>query len=247
MAKFGSFNRIGMNKKGDVSVTLLIFMALFLVITALYSFMVYSRINTSIADPRFLEKSYQKEEMYKIEIFTKGYENIVKDYYDKTQDYLSGNELEVSGFQIKDENGNVKNIDANKDKEMVSFISKEDFPIFDEITIKDKQSRWYWRIVPESVKDQQIKVLINSIYKPKIDVKINLTEMGLHDFDEIDSAVNQCKDSDNDKIRYCLSERLGNFDVSIDVKDNVKTALFNTKKKFYIDNQLRKIEISVKL
>ena len=224
-----------MNKRGDLAITLLVFMALLIIGVALFSFIVHSKINAIIDSGSFVDKVVADKQAIEREVFIKGQSLLIEDYYLKAKNY----EVEKSklGYYVFSINVVDKGIgfESKWDKGDLQFFNKDEIVLMNELLIKERSLFF----------EGEQQANMNIKYSPKIFVKIRLNDIGLHGFDEIDSALNECKIKDEIvKIKECLSGKLANFDVNVDDLKNVK---MSTKSKFYLDKEFKSIELNAKL
>jgi hypothetical protein len=213
-------------KRANVSITLLVFIALFLVGFALFSFAIHPNIESRVADARFIEKGFQKEQMFKEKMFIEGSLRSEKEFYDKTRNYPFS-EMKMDDFEIN-ESSNLRIAKLNVIGSIVK-ISLNDSLYFLEIYGGPKN-----------------EIYLDYLYRPNPVVEINLTSLGLASFDNINIAVNECKGKGNDNsIVWCLNDKLNNFESKI-VLDGLKRKIeFITKKEFLIDGSLEKISFNI--
>ncbi len=87
---------------------------------------------------------------------------------------------------------------------------------------------------------------IGIVYDPVILAGISAEELKLHSFQEIFDKIKMCKGEENiNDIKNCF--RLKHFNVDVGQKDNNFNIKLTSKKKFLIDNELKKIELRFEL
>jgi len=210
-----------MNKKADVSVTILVFMILFLTGFTLSSF---AKSNlTSVArfnDGRFVEKANYWEEGVRFDLveageraFTKSYSELISDNpfvktEEQREEYVK-NRVLVNSF------GNKFEVEFNG--EMLELKSSATFS--DSFNVEEEH--------------------MTLIYVYSFDKKFYLRDYGLYSVDKIKGESERCqKEEDNAKILNCLNIGLPDLIPSIS-GDNKIT--FNSKRKYLIDGSLKQI------
>jgi len=145
-----------MNKRGDIAVLLLVFIALFLAGVSLFSFISHNKIQANFIDARFVEEYYKKEQIFETSILVYANEKI-KEYYLENGNF---DELSIPDFSLKDYDGNERYIHVEIKGNMVYFNS--DFEIFDKILIEENEI---------------IKENLNVRYTKKINLQVDLNKL----------------------------------------------------------------------
>jgi hypothetical protein len=224
-----------MNKKADVSITLLVFMIVFLSGFTLFSF---AKSNlTSIArfnDVRFIEKAGYWEEGARFDLVGAGERAFIKSY----SELLAQNPFAMRQEQI---DGGMKN------NFLMYFLSDD--------MIKSRYSGY---VNTFAVKvDKEMLELSNSLkfgdsfaagkgvtilsYTYPFEKKFYLQDYGLYSVDEINQASEEClKEKD---ILSCLALRLPNLSPQI---GNNNKITFTSKRMYLIDGELKPISFSFK-
>lgn len=216
----------GINKKGNVSITLLVFIALFLVGFALFSFIVHPNIEARVADARFIEKGFQEEEMFKQRMFVESSLRIGQEFYDKTREYPF-RAMGVSDFELN-ESGNLRlvKIAFNGDNVDVSLNSS--------------------LYLLERFDDSKNEIYLNYLYRPNPILEMKLSSMGLHSFEDINKALVECGAVKGD-VAGCFNGKLVNFESKVVVDSLNRQVNFETKKMFSISGSLKKISFNIPL
>lgn len=232
------------NNKGAsvLAIMLLVFMALLLVITASYSFIVSSRADAGIVDSRFVEVAYAKEKQLNNNVYALGSKLVIEGYYSLAKKYpnVKDSDLSVSEFNVDFQGADI-GIKNKLNKNVFEFYvenndeNRNKLRIYE--TTSSLQKLFFW--------EDELEEVLALLYYPSLNVKVNLTDLGLHSFEQIDSAFNECRPiSDKIKLNECLSKKLPNFDVNVDDARNVK---MSTKSRFYLDKEFKSIELNAKL
>jgi hypothetical protein len=220
-----------MNKRADMTVMLLVFIALFLVCLSLFTFIFYNRISANIADSRFIEKSLKKEGAVENAMFLEGYNRVIQTYYNAAINYKLGStpDLIIQEFTIKDIDGKDRKINTEKKNDL--FILKTNFDDVEEINTKDDNGKG-------------LNMLLK--YSIPISIDINLTEIGLHDFSYIDTSINKCRSQKEvDEVKSCLQNALNNFEINVEDKQDGKHIDLKSKRLFNVNGNIEQIELNM--
>lgn len=218
--------RLYSNKRANTAITLLVFIALFLVGFALFSFIIHPNVDARVGDARFIEKGLQEEEVFKQRMFDESSLKIEKEFYDKTRDYPF-KKMEISEFELN-ESGNLR---------IVRFVIEGD-----KVEVKLNDSLYLLEIFDDSKNE----VYLNYLYRPNPVLEISLSSMGLHSFEDIERAVRECG-SVKDGVEGCLNGKLLNFESKLVVEGSKRRIEFTTKREFLIGGLLRKISFTIPL
>lgn len=217
-----------MNKKANVAITLLVFIALFLVGFGLFSFIIHPNIEGRVADARFVEKGFADEQIFRERMYVEGLTRIEKEFYDKTRVYPF-KDMQINEFEVN-ELDNLRKVKV----EIKADITK--------LSLND--SLYFLEIYDDSKKE----IYLNYLYRPNPVVEINLTKVGLHSFEDIAKAVSDCKVLDGESaVGSCFNAQLPNFDSKVSGIGVARKVSFVTKKKFNIEGDLKNIEFSIPL
>lgn len=274
-----------LNKKADIATTLLVLMTLVLVGATLFSFVSGKKIDKRMVDARFIENLYLKEEQFRFYMRELGERALVESYTDTAKaasltnfEYLADelNEKMKGKFteELEEERREYpQHIVPSDIIEMI--LGKIDNNQFD-VTLSDEilkiETKHIFQDLASIEKPITFKILyepkeilhqIAISYQPKINIKFNLTEEGLHSFAEIIDKRNDCKaklqeslqsqeglslEERNSLLRDCLAENLKNFNVQVILKkykEEEKEYPFVTltsKKLFFIDGEFKQVE-----
>lgn len=253
-----------MNKKGDVAVNMIVLMTLVLVAVTIMSFFIYNgKIQAKITDARFLDNIYTPEENARFYISDAGEKAIVTSYKEMIDSglFTGQSPTKIEGVvvfdsilprQVDDDftlkfNENFKSIiqgyDISYKNEIYESRGSVNGDIFNIIgsitisgsmTIKDNKRIWIWYFIPTPFSEEVIKQMMAISYKPKINIIFNISEIGLHSFQDIFSASKACL-SEKD-VQGCLSGKLVNFNVQVGEQGNYKKVSLISKKKFVVNN-----------
>jgi len=253
-----------MNKRGDLSITLLVFMIFTLCLFSLVA-MIYNlrTVDEKVVNPDFIGKVYLQEDRTRSLLDTILEKSAVEAY--------SSLAVESSGKDYKDffKNANDLNLEARtrenfimkfqgmkfqedymkKVAELTNFNLKIENGVIkadlgesyfhENATIEEiKGIKKVLGIVYKPGKYPQGTLMIDAGYKPEISSSFELDKLGLVSFDKLKSVIESCKKDAN-----CLQNNLGNFDVVI----NANKVVLKTKKSFMIGTEFRVIEISMQV
>jgi len=226
-----------MNKKADVSITLLVFMILVLAGFTLFSF---AKSNlTSVAkfnDVRFVEKAYYWEEGARFDLVGAGERAFIKSY----------SELLAQNPFVKTQ----ELIDSDmRTKFLVNFgsdeIIKSRYPEYPVNTFEVKINRNMLElsnslIFSESFASEERITTLSYVYS--FNKKFYLDDYGLYTVDEIRQKSEKCLgEKDNSKVLSCLESELPNFSSEL---GNNKEITFVSKRMYLIDRALKHISFS---
>lgn len=243
------------NKRGDISITLLVFMVVVLTGSVLFSFIRSSgKITGNIADSRFLEGAYFGEEGARSFMKAASEDALIKSYYEVANekgDDLFKNFDEIAVDNLIKEKFNAKFAEEIKKygagekvmQDLLAEVEKGNFvSSFDgdgmSIEIKDFA-------ISAGVVGQNKETKIGVIYRPKMIVNVSLEELGLYGFWKINNAIEKCKSAKSDsEISNCFSSELSTRFL---VDYNKKVLGLESRRVFLIGNELRSIKISARL
>ena len=241
------------NRKGDVSIILLVFMCLFVLFFALFTFVINGKKTSElIGDARALDGVYIDEEKADAYVRESLERAVIREYYDSLEDMTL--EIEkVNGYFV----GNVNGINSdseifNRTRENVRrglfsiSIEKEELKgNFGEVKItKDESVRIKPKIlgfIPNPFAKDKLVLLIGVVYDAKIEVESDLYKIGLNSFEEINEAYDKCV---SEEIESCMEEELIYFDVEV-IDESAKIVELKSKRSFLIDNELKKMEMII--
>ncbi|NCO11307.1 hypothetical protein GW924_01735 [Candidatus Pacearchaeota archaeon] len=248
-----------MNKKGDTAVLVFIFLVIVVLLGTIFSFLTTSgKVEAEIQNSNYLDAAYAKEnevEFYLYESLRKG---VVEEYYRMSLDnsFFGGNPDMRNGKLVlgeyNDNAGRFSNSVSSRMKktniendivmerfdreiELKTFtfnysdmsLEMEGFPFI--IDVVDGEI--LWKEVPDELEKD-----IGVIYRPELKARLNLTEIGLHDFSYIYDSAIFCQLDE-----MCLKEKLFNFDVKITSGEEGDLVRIESKKEFLLDGNFRRI------
>ncbi len=241
------FAKFKMNRRGDVSITLLVFLILFLIGATMFIFITNSnKVGALIGDSRFLDASFYESSRVKFYLESAaekavfdGYQNVLNrqglislDSFDENDfssqvksEILNNFENEKEPYGLTDIK--LKNVEISGDSFVFSF---GDFPIVATLSDKDNNE------------------ISRAIYRPSIIFETNVTVLGLYDMSFVKRVILGCADvKETAGLQACVAENLPNFNVSAgEIGKNGERAVYLlSKRKFFIGSQLRELVFSV--
>ena len=183
------------NKRGDISVTLLVFMSLFLAGFTLISFVNNkANIDASIGNPLFIEKSYLQESQINFYLKQAGERALAKSYYDMANEGSFGEKID-SGTSLK--NFDEESFDnLLKDRFITNFkseVERYDFkaPVLQKFKQNIEENKFDLTVKGESVslevKDTQI--IGNLVIKKNERIWVWLVVPTLYDEEKIPALI----------------------------------------------------------
>lgn len=244
------------NKRGDIAVVVLVILALISTSAALFSFVTSSGgVEMKISDFKFIDSSYQKQNLAEFYIYQAGEDAIIKTYKEFADDsvpeydYIKNRQKEGNNAKFGEIWDNLDERFSNRFKEnfktefenyefeegylkgLKELISKESFTVlFDGETLKVDIDDWQ---ISNSLDN------IGVVYFPEISSEFNLRKIGLHSFEKIYEVKEKCLDEGIAKS--CFDNYLGNFESSIGSSNLVS---LTSKKEFLAENTFEKISFS---
>lgn len=247
------------NRKGDVSVLLLVILVLLVASATLFSLVISSgKVKAKISSAQFINNFYVKQELIEFYFNQAGEKTIVKTYdeFSNSGDYInnpiiSGGEIEFKNINNRlDENFKNRYIENFKE-EFESYNFEEDYLrdlrqiILDENfdVVVDKE------IVTMTINNLEMNSSIEGInvtYIPEISLEFNLKKIGLHSFNEIYNVKEKCKNAE--ELEECYSDLIY-FDVIVEEKEKSSSEKYflvtlTSKKRFLIDRKFENIGFS---
>lgn len=245
-----------MNRRGDVAITLLVFMIVVLLGYSLFSFYKgASGVGVEVTDSRFVEGMYLNEGVALFNIESAGEKALVKGYRETLNEGVfrkigAGTaNSEVDGLMrdrvldaLKKEPAVGKYVGAGDN--LVVVVNGEDI----EIDAKNV-------ILPTiTAKGKEEKVVGVGVYEAKPNITMNLREQGLWGFVEIVSVSRECVKDNKDlpgsaeaEIERCVEARITTFDVRVSKEGANFVLNFISKKTFYLDKQFKKVDFAFKV
>ena len=248
------------NKKGDITILLLVILVLLLTSATLFSFITSSgKVEAKISNARFIENFYSRQDLAEFYLSQAGEIAIVRTYREFVEDdnyinnpiYNFKEEVEFREIHSKlNENFHNKFVENFKTefkkydfeddylKNLKEIIEDEDFDV-----IVDRE---ILGIVIDSWEMNGSLNDINITYVPGISLKFNLKKVGLHSFEEIYEIKERCKYKED--IESCFSDLI-NFEVSVVEKEKSSGEKYffvtcATKKDFLIGDGFDRIRFS---
>ncbi|MEI6732102.1 MAG: hypothetical protein WCK90_05505 [archaeon] len=235
-----------MNKKGDVAVTLFVFMVLILVSTALFSFYKSSdKIDVKISDASFVGEAIAKEDIIQTAEKEMIYNRAVSTYYEVVSS-KDGLGIKQKNFEDKF-SGEIDSIIGGEESRVFILSSKGNnltIGLKDEILFSSgkilegvKKESWAFGVFDFMKPGGSVfEAALRIFYFRKTEVKIGLDEIGLHSFDTIGNAVTGCGKSET--AEACISSRLPNFKVSVSGSEVTMES-----RQYFINGELKSIII----
>lgn len=253
-----------MNKKGDISILLLVLMVLLLSASVLYIFAKYSgKAEAIVADARFVENSIVKEEDIYFYAENAAENALAEIYFNALLEISKGNSFLENEIRnsLKDRfKSNFVRTESRDEKfiEMKNKINNDEFnfqntansmeinlpeiSLSGTLAIRDKKRVFLWDVIPTPTTYEELKAHIGVIYRPSIHINISLKEIGLYSFDEVILAKTQCVNEEESK--KCMEEKINGFNAL--KKETAETSFELTSKRLYfIERKLRPIVIVV--
>jgi len=225
-----------MNKKADVSITLLVFMILVLAGFTLFSFAKSSLASVAkFDDVRFVEKAYYWEDGVRFDLVSAGERAFIRSY----SELLSQNPFGMTQEQL----------DAQVKKNFLVHFGN------DGIIKSGYSGNKFDVVVDEGMLELSTSLMFsdsfaseggftNLSYSYSFDKKFYLKDYGLYSIDEINQTSEKClKEKEVVKISSCLELGLPSFNSQIG--DN-KEITFVSKRKYLIDGAIKPISFSFK-
>lgn len=238
-----------LNRKGDLSILLLVLLIVVLCAFALGSFIVnYNKVEANIVGANSLDGAYSKGE--KVEAYNSfALEDAVKSSYVETlnnqkvsslnslQEGFSKN-VEVKFANYLSQYGDDKELDI----QLSSLVKNKDY----KLTYDDKGvNASLGSMVFMADYTSSSGMSIDAIYRPQVSSRILFYELGLPTFNEIFQAFSKCG-GDKDKLKECLSKELPLLDVSINGSPPT-SVVFGAKRGYLVNGQLNSLSFSISL
>lgn len=261
-----------MNRKGaeSIATTILVFMALVLIGIALISFVFSRAVEANVADSRFLERIYLEEEKFEAGIWNGAENSIVNNYNEVAASTLQAfggtkanmefeirlkNSMKIENYIPAKDETNPVNIDVSQAKTEIKVnneiveVNVSGAIIRELLAVKNEKRIYVWKIIPTPWKEEKLEFNSGIKYMPEIYFKFNINEIGLQDFKKINEVLVECKDKEKaDEIKACISGELSNFGADVNIGgDGKKSVKFTSKKKFFINNDLKSVEFDVQI
>ncbi len=255
-----------MNKRGDLSIVLLVITTVIISGAALFSFVInLNGFETHIMHSRFLDVAYGKEDQIKFYLEQAGENSIAKSYnqmakegtlFGETNPMKNGI-LILNNFDKKSaEKMFLDKLNFNFPEEIKKYPSKsasiefsdglvkikvENFLISTQLVHKTKVPIEIWFGLIKAAEGEKLDVNMAINYMPDNNfVTINLTEKGLDDFGKIYTTAEKCKGTG---AYDCFKEELPNFLEESENKGEYNLITLTSKKKFNIDGNFKNIAI----
>jgi len=248
------------NKKGDITILLLVVLVLLLTSATLFSFIISSgKTEVKISNARFIENFYSRQDLAEFYLSQAGEIAIVKTYNEfvEEDDYINNpiynfrEEVEFRELHSK-LNENFHNKFAENFKtEFKKYDFEDDYLKNLKETIGDGDfdvivSEGVLTLVVNSWEMKSFIDDINITYVPRISLKFDLKKIGLHSFEDIYEIKERCKGDEN--IEDCFSDLI-NFEVSVLEKEKSSGEKYffvtcATKKDFLIGDEFKVMRFS---
>jgi len=251
------------NKRGDLSVVLLVFLVLFITIYSLFTFTTSSmNVEEKISNVKIIDKIYSQENLVEFYVKEAGEKAVVKSYKEiiKDSNYIGGSVILINNV---DAEFTFPKKDLN-DIFMVKFIDnfKKEFQKyeFDEDYLKDLKEVIISNDFEINFDGNDLNVIFinfefeenyekgnlrNIKYMPKMILNFDLNKIGLESFDKIYNVKDNCKSQVD--IGECFNLELNNFNAVLMNKqkssgEGYSLVTLTSNKEFLIDGNYEKIE-----
>ena len=253
------------NKRGDISIVILVFLVVFVVSASLFVFVTSSlKENVKISGAAIVDKVKLQENSVKFHIKQVGEKSVIKTYKEiiNNKEYIGDTVILVNNiepeFKLLNENLN----ENFKTKFINNFKSEFESYNFEGDYLKNIQSIIYnnlfdigfnGEILVFSENKQEFYEHSDEIqvtYQPIIKLEFNFTKIGIESFEKIYSVKEQCKNEQNaELIKQCFDNNLINFNTSVIEKEKPNKEKYflitlTSKKEFLINDKFEKIEFS---
>lgn len=237
------------NKKGDISVLLLVFLLLFLVTYVMFLFVTRTgKVDASMGDARFLESTFYEEGQARFYLTSAAEKAIARSYIEianeKGQMVLNNFDEATMNLLLKDKMS--ANFEVEKSKYNLRDIKVQSISVSGEIV--DIEFSDF--PVLADLSDSKGNLIAKAIYRPSMKIRLNITERGLNSFGQINSARGVCGALEKiDEIQGCFNRELPNFDARVEQmgKEGEKVAYLVSKKRFLIESLLKSVDIGIKV
>ncbi len=250
------------NKRGDIAVTLLVFLILVTVLIALFTFVtnpmkVKEKISSLgviqiISSQESLAEFYVKQSGESAAILT--YKEFASDGIYVAEPVKMNLDREIE-FSSLNENLNEKfrlKFIENFQKEFEKYDFKEEYlkNLKEIIKINNFYTVFDGNKIILDVNNLEFKESLKDVgvlYAPKINVVLNLDNIGLDDFKRVYDIKEYCKIQED--VEECFNNELVNFNTVFQSKENSNKekyilARLTSKKEFLIDYKFEKVEFS---
>jgi len=241
------------NKRGDMTVVLLVVFVLVISSAALFSFIASSnKVEAKISDARFIENLYSDRDLAEFYLVGASESSIIKIFNEtvESDSYIEEPNYNFDGqvrFGVLSSGLNEKFKEDFVEEFKIEF-SKYDFEEDHLKSLKEIVAAGSFDVVFDG---EVLTVLITSwkfddalndievtLYSPRIDLKFDMMKMGLHSFEELYEVKENCKGREN--IQGCFEE-LVNFEVEVAEKGEDVFVDLTSKKDFLISGGFRNI------
>jgi hypothetical protein len=228
-----------MHKKGDLAVTLLVFMIIVLIAVTLFSFVKSSgKEGALFGDVRVAEAVLGQEEAARFDLMNAGKRIAAESYDEVAAAGISSATKAESEFmeKIRKKAGDSPALRGYNNLIIGGNNNSINFALNSQV----------YRLQTKPVDEDGDALSVGINYQTDVRVDIDLRNEGLHSFGDIASAGESClKDNiENLQIAGCLNTKLFNFDASVEDKDGKKSFIFKTKREYLINHASKKIEFS---
>lgn len=240
-----------LNKKGDMSIVLLVLLTFLAVGAALFSFVTSGSVAKEVIDPRVVESVYVQENSIKFYLNEIGKKALVKTYSDFANDgdYVSVPVKFNSGYPYFDNlrpdlNGVfIKKFKENFRNEIKSYNFEEDY--LKQINSKEFETFGNYNDFEVVFKNLEMKQsfgeenILNVYYKPEIKIQLSFSKIGLINFNELYEIKIECKNIDCplEKSEFSITD--GEISIGGKMKRMIS---FESQKKFLTDSGLDSVK-----
>lgn len=262
-----------MNKRGDVQIGILVLLAVLVAGAALFSFwQSYTKDEVIITDARVLDNAYMKENQIRFYIDVALEKAIVESYgpiIAKANFVEAGNEIvfgldmeeliwtnfrnEILKYEFKDPMLNDFKNKVMEGSFEISYSGDKvsatlsDMTISSSLVLQSGKRVPLWKFVPSPFEAQEVQQLAGVMYKPVIEERVRLEDMGLTGYDSIADAIKLCAGKTKEDLQNCLGEKLAGFKISVVETAGKQIVSFETKDSFQIGDKLESIKFSTSL
>lgn len=250
------------NKRGDLAVTLLVFLILATVLIAIFTFVTNPiKVKEKISSLGVIQDISSQESLVEFYVRQAGESAVILTYKEFASNgiYIAdpvkiNSNREIEFFNLN-ENLNEKfrlKFIENFQKEFEKYEFQEESlkTLKEIIKINNFYTAFDGNKIILDVNNLEFKESLKDVsvlYAPKINVVLNLNNIGLYDFKGVYDIKESCKIQED--IEGCFNNELVNFNAELQSKENPNKekyilATLTSKKEFLIEYKFEKIEFS---
>lgn len=257
------------NKKGDLSITLLVLLVVVLAGFTLFTFYTNSgKIEARVIDSRFIEGSYSAENAIEFDMesagenaLAKSYEEFVsRDFFARIQNKeidFGGANLALNGEFLANMNKEflVKKYESEKNLKLISssvgkYFAETNLSGFYSVRSVSTEKGgnkldWGFSQTPASAAGIAGSIIV--VYNKNIQNKVYFERIGLYGLEKIYSLAKSCVvESDSTIAMQCLNEKMPNFNFNVFARDGGGFIIkAETKRTFSISGVQRKLNFAL--